>query len=183
MKKYFIHAFAFIGALFGFGCTGVSTENIEAVTPFKINSYLGVWYEQARLPHSFEDGIINPKATYSWGRNGLIEVVNEGIVEKTGKRKRVTGVAETYKNSDSGELKVSFFRPFYGKYRIIYLDEKYTDSAPLEYYLNHFDENKLHPNTRRELRWHLEYLAEHGLDLTMSYLAEAITIDKENKKL
>ena len=165
MKKYFIHAFAFIGALFGFGCTGVSTENIEAVTPFKINSYLGVWYEQARLPHSFEDGIINPKATYSWGRNGLIEVVNEGIVEKTGKLKRVTGVAETYKNCDSGELKVSFFRPFYGKYRIIYLDEKYTKalvtSSTFDYLWILSRERKL---PEKELNMLVMLAAEYGFD-------------------
>lgn len=126
MRKYCIHVITLLSTLFGFGCVGVSTADIEAVRPFKINSYLGVWYEQARLPHSFEEGLINTKATYRWGRNGLVEVINEGVEEHSGKKKRVTGVAELGKNCDAGELSVSFFRPFYGKYRIIYLDEKYT---------------------------------------------------------
>lgn len=126
MKKIFTMIAATVGGLIFGGCSGVSTEGIEAVSPFNVNSYLGVWYEQARLPHSFEDGIIKPKATYRWSRNGQIEVINEGIDEKTGKRKVSTGYAETYKKSTAGELRVSFFRPFYGRYRIIYLDENYT---------------------------------------------------------
>lgn len=126
MKRFILIVFAAAAVCILCGCAGVSTANIETVRPFNINKYLGVWYEQARLPHSFEDGLINTKATYRWGRNGLIEVVNEGIIEKNGKRKVATGVAETIKGNESGDLKVSFFRPFYGSYRIIYLDEKYT---------------------------------------------------------
>ena len=127
MKKTFPAVFTLIAALLGTGCANVSTRNIEAVAPFNINSYLGVWYEQARLPHSFEDGLSNVKATYRWGRNGQIEVINEGW-DENGKKQISRGVAETLKNSDRGELKVSFFRPFYAQYRIIYLDEKYTQA-------------------------------------------------------
>ncbi len=125
MKKIFLPLCAFSAALLT-GCAGVSTDAIETVAPFNINKYLGVWYELARLPHPFEDGLINVKATYRWGRNGQIEVVNEGVDEKNGKIRIARGVAEAYKNSDRGELRVSFFRPFYGKYRVIYLDENYS---------------------------------------------------------
>ena len=126
MKKNWYSVFISIGTILFAGCSGVSTDGIEAVRPFNLNAYLGVWYEQARLPHSFENGIIKPQATYRWGRNGQIEVINEGIDEKSGKPRKSVGVAETYKGSDAGELRVSFFRPFYGRYRIIYLDEKYS---------------------------------------------------------
>ena len=165
MKKKAFNFMAFISVLFGAGCTGISTENIEAVRPFKINSYLGVWYEQARLPHSFEDGIINTQATYRWGRNGQIEVINEGIDEKNGKKRIVKGVAETYKGNDSGELKVSFFRPFYGKYRIIYLNEDYTEaivtSATGNYLWILSRERKI---SQKNLQMLVAVAAEYGFD-------------------
>ena len=165
MKKKILNFMTLIGTLFGAGCAGVSTENIEAVRPFKINSYLGVWYEQARLPHSFEDGLLNAKATYRWGRNGLIEVINEGIDEKSGKKRTATAVAETYKGSDAGELKVSFFRPFYGKYRIIYLDENYTKalvtSSTFDYLWILSRERKL---SEKDLNMLVMLAAEYGFD-------------------
>ena len=165
MKKFFIHTAAAIGALLGFGCSEISTESISAVSPFNINSYLGVWYEQARLPHSFEEGLINTKATYRWGRNGQIEVINEGIDEKTGRKKITKGVAETYKGSDRGELKVSFFRPFYGKYRIIYLDENYKKAIVTSSTNNYLwilsRERKL---PEKELNMLVMLAAEYGFD-------------------
>ena len=165
MKIRLLSILTSISAVFLSGCTGVSTESIEAVRPFNINSYLGVWYELARLPHSFEDGIIKPQAIYRWGRNGQIEVINEGIVRKTGKRKSVTGYAETYKKSDAGELRVSFFRPFYGRYRIIYLDENYSKAivtSSTSDYLWILSRRKDLPD--KELQLLVAIAAEYGFD-------------------
>ncbi|MBR1966780.1 MAG: lipocalin family protein [Lentisphaeria bacterium] len=165
MRKKVLNFMTLIGTLLGAGCTGVSTENIEAVRPFKINSYLGVWYEQARLPHYFEEGLINPKATYRWGKNGLIEVINEGVDEKSGKKRIATAVAETYKGSDAGELKVSFFRPFYGKYRIIHLDENYTQAivtAATNNYLWILSRERKLP--QKDLQMLVAIAAEYGFD-------------------
>ena len=36
------------------GCVGIP-ENVKPVDNFKIEKYLGKWYEIARLDHSFED--------------------------------------------------------------------------------------------------------------------------------
>ncbi|HEX2966297.1 MAG TPA: hypothetical protein VHO84_10945, partial [Syntrophorhabdaceae bacterium] len=38
------------------GCVGIP-ENVQPVTGFKLNSYLGKWYEIARLDNSFERGL------------------------------------------------------------------------------------------------------------------------------
>ena len=165
MKNRLFAFLASVSAAVFSGCAGVSTENIEAVRPFNINSYLGVWYEIARLPHSFEDGIIKPQATYRWGRNGQIEVVNEGINQATGKRRTVNGYAETYKKSDAGELRVSFFRPFYGRYRIIYLDENYTRAivtSSTNQYLWILCREKTLPE--KDLQMLVAIAAEYGFD-------------------
>lgn len=64
---------------------------------------------------------------------------------------------------------------------MIYLGDKYTDSSPLEYYLSHMDENDFDYHTRQRLEWHLKYLAEHGLDLTMLYLRIDVQSEKVDK--
>ncbi|MGB1807790.1 MAG: lipocalin, partial [Porticoccaceae bacterium] len=38
------------------GCLG-SPEGVEPVDNFRLESYLGRWYEIARLDHSFERGL------------------------------------------------------------------------------------------------------------------------------
>ena len=165
MKKTLLFLSAVWASLLTVGCNGVSTANIPAVSPFKINSYLGVWYEQARLPHSFEDGLINVKATYQWARNGQIEVINEGTDEASGKKRVIKGVAETVKGNDCGELKVSFFRPFYGKYRIIYLDALYTQAivtSSTDNYLWILSRERKMPE--KELQMLVALASEYGFD-------------------
>jgi hypothetical protein len=43
-----------------------------------------------------------------------------------------------------------------------YLGDKYTDRAPLEYYLSHIDENQFHEKTRHLLKFFLNEIAENG---------------------
>jgi apolipoprotein D and lipocalin family protein len=38
------------------GCTGIP-ENVKPIDNFKLEKYLGKWYEIARLDHSFEKGL------------------------------------------------------------------------------------------------------------------------------
>lgn len=44
-----------------------------------------------------------------------------------------------------------------------YLKDEYTDSAPLEYYLSHKDENKFHPKTRQDLECFLKQIKDYGI--------------------
>ena len=108
--------------LFGLtGCLpgGRSTGDL-AVTAVDPVRYCGVWYEIARLPTRFEQGLIHVTATYEQQPDGRIKVINRGW--KDGALREITGWArEAEPGKGIGEWEVSFFRPFYGKYRILHL--------------------------------------------------------------
>lgn len=133
MQKIFVT----ILALLTFSCSHHQKTENKVVENFNIDKYLGVWYEIARLDHSFERGCSNVYATYSKKENGDIKVVNTCI--KDGKEKSAQARAH-FKNdeSDRGHLRVSFFWPFYGDYKIIYLNRNYQialiDGGSTEYF-------------------------------------------------
>lgn len=110
--------------LFLFSCNGHEKTNNKVVENFQVEKYLGKWYEIARLDHSFERGCSNVFAEYSKKESGKIKVVN--TCEKNGKKESAQARAH-FKNDDStkGHLRVSFFWPFYGNYKIVYLGENY----------------------------------------------------------
>lgn len=110
--------FAFLG-----GCASVP-EGVQPVTGFELDRYLGRWYEIARLDHRFERGMSNISATYSMRDNGGVNVLNRGYKPAKGKWDEATGKAYFVGDSDVGQLKVSFFGPFYGGYNIIELDKE-----------------------------------------------------------
>lgn len=105
------------------GCTTIP-ENLEPVSGFEVERYLGKWYEIARLDHSFERHLTNVSATYSRGENGEILVLNKGYNTKSGQWKQIEGRARFLEEENVGSLKVSFFGPFYGGYHIIALDRQ-----------------------------------------------------------
>lgn len=110
-------------AVLASGCAA-STREIPAVKDFDLERYLGSWYEIARLPHRFERGMDFVRAEYTLDGDA-VKVVNSGI--RDGEPRRIVGRAE-FKDPKAkrvGELRVSFFRPFYGDYRIIELDPEY----------------------------------------------------------
>ncbi|WP_136513345.1 lipocalin family protein [Geomonas edaphica] len=103
------------------GCVGIP-DRVEPVHDFKVQNYLGRWYEIARLDHSFERGLTRVSADYSLREDGGLKVVNRGYSEKEKRWKEATGKAYFVKAQDQGYLKVSFFGPFYGSYVIFDLD-------------------------------------------------------------
>ncbi|QSH42576.1 lipocalin family protein [Lentisphaerota bacterium] len=105
------------------GC-GVSTRNIPAVTQFDANRYLGKWYEIARIPHFFERGLTDCYAVYENREDGGIKVTNWGYSPSRKAWKVARGRAYFSNGRDVGDLRVSFFRPFYATYKIIALDRK-----------------------------------------------------------
>ncbi|MGE4563382.1 MAG: lipocalin family protein [Victivallaceae bacterium] len=124
--KYITGLIAAMLAFFFTGCTGnkaPSTAHIPAVEAFSASDYMGTWYEIARLPHSFEKDMDEVTAQYTYRPDGTVEVINSGV--RAGKLRSIKGTAKFAGSQFVGELKVSFFWPFYGDYRIIYLEPNY----------------------------------------------------------
>lgn len=94
------------------------------VQNFDANKYLGTWYEIARIDNRFEKDLTDVKADYSIKDNGKIKVVNSGYNTEKQENKSIEGVAYVIEDG-VGQLKVSFFRPFYAYYNIIILDKNY----------------------------------------------------------
>ena len=102
------------------------TIDKTTVSELDIGKYLGTWYEIARYPHSFEKNLQGVTATYSLKKNGKIKVVNKGYKNTLqGKKSVAVGKAKRNKNGEPGQLKVSFFGPFYGDYYVLELDKEY----------------------------------------------------------
>ena len=127
MKKKFAEGFiALVTGIVFSGCAG-STSDIAAVTDFQPEKYMGVWYEIVRLPHYFERGLDYVQAEYTLKPDGMIQVVNSG--QRNGEQRRIVGKAKLKDPKVrplTGELRVSFFGPFYSDYRIIELAPDYS---------------------------------------------------------
>lgn len=103
------------------GCVGIP-DGVQPVEDFRLDRYLGTWYEIARLDHSFERGLSRVTAEYSLREDGGVRVVNRGYSEKEREWKEAEGRASFVDRVDQGHLKVSFFGPFYGSYIVFELD-------------------------------------------------------------
>lgn len=119
MKKLLI-----LSLLCLFACSKKINQNL-IVDNFDLNKYLGTWYEIARFDHFFEKNLYNVKAEYSLINENKINVENFGYNIKTKKNKKIIGNA-TIKNSNKGQLIVSFFWPIKSQYNIILLDKDYN---------------------------------------------------------
>jgi apolipoprotein D and lipocalin family protein len=105
------------------GCVSMP-ENVKPVDNFRVERYLGKWFEIARLDHSFEQGLTQVTAEYSLRQDGGVRVLNRGYSAKENKWKEAQGKAYFVNRSDRGFLKVSFFGPFYGSYIVFELDQE-----------------------------------------------------------
>ena len=107
------------------GCTG-KPDNVTAVTPFKLERYLGQWHEIARLDHRFERGLTDVTAHYSLREDGGLKVINRGFNAKDNAWRQAEGKAYFIGDSNTAALKVSFFGPFYGGYNVAKLSADYS---------------------------------------------------------
>ena len=117
MKRFILMALV-VGVFVACNASGVDNSTVSSVD---LNRYLGSWYEVAKYDHYFERGLEYAKANYSLRDDGKIDVLNTGI--KDGEPKEAKGIAKT--TNTPGLLRVSFFGPFFGDYRIMMVDENY----------------------------------------------------------
>ncbi len=108
-----------------FGSCSTIPDGVVAIKPFDKTKYLGKWYEIARFDFKFERGLNNTTANYSINDDGTIKVVNRGYNYEKKKWEEAAGVAKFVGGSDVAMLKVSFFRPFYGGYNVLAIDNDY----------------------------------------------------------
>jgi apolipoprotein D and lipocalin family protein len=126
MKKL-IYALLLSVTLVLTGCSDKKPEKVTPVENFKLNEYLGRWYEIVRLEHRFEKGMEAISATYSMREDGGVKVLNKGYKTEEKEWSEAEGKAYFVQSPDKGFLKVSFFGPFYGSYIVMDTDyETYT---------------------------------------------------------
>jgi apolipoprotein D and lipocalin family protein len=103
---------------------------LKTVENVDLNKYTGLWYEIAKIPNSFQDHCVKgTTAEYSIKENGDIKVINS-CVDEDGELDEADGVAKVVDKKSNAKLEVSFvsflgWRPFWGDYWIIGLDENY----------------------------------------------------------
>jgi len=95
-----------------------------------LNKYIGVWYEIAKIPNSFQRSCkSNTTATYKVREDGRIDVINR-CTGNDGEINEAKGIAKIVDDKTNSRLKVSFVRIFgislfWGDYWIIGLDKDY----------------------------------------------------------
>lgn len=95
-----------------------------------LKKYAGLWYEIAKIPNRFQSQCVKgTTAKYTLTADGDIKVVNS-CIDENGEVDDADGVARIVDKKTNAKLEVSFvsffgWRPFWGDYWIIGLDENY----------------------------------------------------------
>ena len=98
---------------------------LQTVDSVDLNRYVGIWYEIARYPNTFQKGCMESMASYVLREDGDIQVVNSCRNAEDGKIRQAKGRAWVVDTTTNARLKVSFFWPFRGDYWIIDLGKDY----------------------------------------------------------
>ena len=114
-------------------CSSPQEKNppqLVTVKQVDLKKYIGLWYEIAKIPNSFQDHCAyGTTAKYKIDDDGDIIVTNS-CYDDEGKIDVAEGLAKVVDKNTNTKLEVSFFsilgiRPFWGDYWIIGLDDNY----------------------------------------------------------
>jgi apolipoprotein D and lipocalin family protein len=102
---------------------------LTTVPAVNLQSYLGKWYEIARLPRFFQRHCVSDTvALYRARPDKAIDVIN-ACRTKNGDIQEVRGLAEPVAGSGNAKLQVTILPPFSGDYWIIGLAPDYSWSV------------------------------------------------------
>lgn len=107
---------------------------VTTVTEVDLERYAGLWYEIAKIPNRFQKKCARgTTANYLLREDGRITVINRCFKEN-GDVEEAEGIAKVEDTASNAKLKVSFvsflgWRPFWGDYWVIGLDEDYQWSV------------------------------------------------------
>jgi apolipoprotein D and lipocalin family protein len=158
---------------------------LSIVPKVDINRYLGIWYEIARIDHSFQKDCVASTAEYSLRDDGYIKVINKCRKKNLG-GEVATAEGKTWvidKDSNAW-LKVQFFWPFRADYVIIDLDENEYQYAvvghPSRDYLWILSRTpQMEDGTYREI---LTNISKQKYDLARIQKYPQITVDKKHDR-
>lgn len=98
----------------------------ETTTNLDLKKYAGLWYEIARLPARYEDGLVGVTATYTFVSEGKLSFKNKGFKQKfDGAVSEVSGSLKMPEPSAPGKLKLYVFNIFPANYWVHALDADY----------------------------------------------------------
>jgi apolipoprotein D and lipocalin family protein len=132
MNNYFFYLIT-ISVMIAVSCVSSQNKDLPAlktVGKVDLKKYIGLWYEIAKIPNSFQDQCAyGTTAEYKLLDDGKIQVINT-CYDSNGKPDVADGIAKVVDKTTNAKLEVSFFsilgiRPFWGDYWIIGLDENY----------------------------------------------------------
>lgn len=110
--------------------TNSQTVELKTVNFVDLKKYVGLWYEIAEIPNSFQKNCAyNTTAIYMLRDDGRIDVINR-CSGSDGSVNEAKGIARTVDTVTNSKLEVSFVRLlgiqlFWGDYWIIGLDREY----------------------------------------------------------
>lgn len=112
----------------------VDLPEVRTVASVDLVRYAGLWHQIALIPNRFQDHCVGAAtAEYELREDGKITVVNR-CTKENGEPDEAEGVAKIENEETNAELKVSFvdflgWRPFWGDYWVLGLDEGYDWAA------------------------------------------------------
>lgn len=112
------------------GAAANEAPPLTTVATVDLDRYVGLWYEIAKIPNRFQnDCVRGATAEYALRDDGKLSVLNR-CAKKDGSMQEAEGIAKIEDPVTNAKLKVSFvsflgWRPFWGDYWIVGLDEGY----------------------------------------------------------
>lgn len=100
-------------------------KGVDPVRPFKLDKFMGKWYEIARTDNRFEKGLKNVTIEFTRNSNKTISVLHKGDNPKKEKSHEEKGRIAIVDKTNVGKMKISFRRPLYSGYNVIEIDPDY----------------------------------------------------------